>query len=143
MARKMKIETYQNIVNGKMTIEEIKTEYLKLKENPDSNKEKIEILETALYENFARKELPEQFAWNLLKGSKMPAYIIAEMPNKNFRKVLIKAKLFGSEIKMTGYVEIRSPRLSRYQKGACAYVSITPTFRKCLHESEEEKFNCL
>lgn len=142
MPRKMRIEAYQEKINSKMSIDEIKAEYEKLKNNPKADKERIEVLETALYECFAREEIPQQYAWKLLQGSKMPAFIIGEMPNKKFRKILIRAKLFGAEIKILGYVEIRSPRAERYQKGAAIYVSLQQDFGKCLHEIEEEKFNC-
>ncbi|MBO7521760.1 MAG: hypothetical protein J6T16_05930 [Opitutales bacterium] len=133
-------EKYEKLVRGSMSFSQIEEEYKNAKAGPETetSRKKLRVLETVLYEYCRREELPEEYAWELLAGSKMLCTVVAIMPNKQFRKALVRAKLFGAEIKITGYVRVRSPRAERYGEGACIYARLTENFRELYHELEEE-----
>ncbi|MBO6103317.1 MAG: hypothetical protein J6P03_08725 [Opitutales bacterium] len=119
-------EKYSVYCRDKLSADQIAAEYKKIKNLPEDaeNRQKKAVLETILYELGMRSELPEKFAWELLQGAKLFCQVAGAMPNKRFRKVLVRAELFGAEIKIVGYAQIRSPYADRYKEGSFMYARI-------------------
>ncbi len=132
----MPLPDFVKYINSEVKIQDLKPLYEKYKNL--LTPEKIEVLETALYECFARDELPERYARRLLEGSCFFGLVAKVMPNKKYRYVIIRARFMGRTIELKDYVFLRSPKQGRYQVGSCIYLRITKEGENFYHEAELE-----